>query len=69
VFDAVPVHQHFAPVGAVEACDQVQEGRLPAARGADEADELAGLDVQAHVVDGLDEFPALLAIGLAHAAE
>ena len=43
------VDQDAAGVGVVEARNQADDGRFAAARGADDADELAGLDVEGDV--------------------
>src|SRR5262249_3776640 len=43
-----------ARVGLVEAGDQVEERRLAGAVRPDQPDDLAGLDVERHVVDGDD---------------
>ena len=40
--------------GLVEAGDEVEERALAAARRADEADELAGADLEGHAVEGVD---------------
>src|SRR5467141_902882 len=41
-------------VGREQLRDRIREGRFPATRLADESDRLAGVDVQADSVDGLD---------------
>ena len=43
-----------AGVWRLEAGDQAQQRRLAAAGGAEERDELAALDAELRVVDGLD---------------
>ena len=53
-----PGRRHGAPrdldrsaVGALEAGDEPEQCRLPAARGAEEGDDLAALDAQRGAVD------------------
>src|SRR5690606_41171249 len=53
--DQLPAPEADAPrLGLVEACDAVEEARLPRAVGSDEGDELAGVDVQVHAGQGLN---------------
>src|SRR3954452_917894 len=52
VGDVPPVEQHPALVGGVEARDRPQRRRLPAARRAQERQELAARDVQVEPVEG-----------------
>ena len=42
---------HAPAVGAVEAAEQAQRGRLAAARRAEQRDQLAGLDVEVELVE------------------
>ena len=49
--DVRPIHQHAALIGVVQAVDELDEGGLAAAGGAQHADQLSGLDGQAHVVE------------------
>ena len=46
------------PARGIEAGDQVEQGRLAAARGADHADELAGGDVEVDALEGDQRCPA-----------
>src|SRR4051812_36338728 len=46
------VDPHFAAGGAVDAGHEVEQGRLAAAGLADHGDELASLDLEAHLVEG-----------------
>ena len=65
----VNVIDDFAADGQFAACDilkprdHAQEGGFAAARGADEDDKFAGLNLQIDTLDHLDR-----AVGLAHAA-
>src|SRR5260370_212043 len=43
-----------ADVGRLQARDDAQQRGLAAARGAEQCDEFAGLDVQAHIAKGLE---------------
>jgi hypothetical protein len=52
--DVDAVEQHEAPVGLGDAGDDVEEGGLAGAVGPDDADDLAGLDHEGHVVDRPD---------------
>src|SRR5687768_1976059 len=47
----VAVEDDAALVGFVQAGDHVERGRLPGAVGADQADDLAGGDVEGHAVE------------------
>ena len=45
-------NDHVAFGGALQACDHAERCRLAAARRAEEADNLAGLDRQGGILDG-----------------
>ena len=47
-------HPYLSRVGSAQALDALQKGRLSGAVGADDAEDLAALDVERHVVDGDD---------------
>ena len=47
-----PVPDDLAGIGAVDAGEDLHQGRLPRAVLAEEADDLAGPDREAHVVEG-----------------
>src|SRR5262249_36898090 len=67
VVDAFAVQQDAAVVGVVEGAEQVQEGALAGAGGADDAEELAGPDGEVEAgEDGDLEF--VLAVGLVEVA-
>ena len=60
--------QHRARSGGIESAQDVEQGRLAAARGAQQDDELAAPDLQVDLAQGLDgEFAA--AIGLAQSVD
>ena len=46
-------HADVAGVGREDASEHPQRGRLAGAVGPEEADDLPGVDAQAHVVDGV----------------
>src|SRR3989304_5135504 len=52
--DVPPRHAHRTGVLALEAGDDAEKGRLPAAAGAEEADELALADPERHALEGDD---------------
>ena len=52
VVDVLAVHRDGAAGGGEHAGDQVEGGALAGAVGADQGDDLAGLDVEGNVVDG-----------------
>src|SRR2546427_10798680 len=60
--------QDAAGRGGTEPRDDAQERRLAAAGGAEQADELAGPDAQAHVLHG-DEVSPVASVGLVDAFE
>src|SRR5207247_4707995 len=51
VAHVVAIDQHLATAHVVEARDQVGDGGLARAGGADEGDGLPGFDLEAHVLD------------------
>ena len=53
------VDQHAAALGHVEPLDQLGERALAGAGGADDADDLAGLDAEADVVQHLRAVEAI----------
>jgi hypothetical protein len=57
--DAPPEHAPHAAAGANQAGQHAQRGRLARAVGTEEADDLAGSDLERHVVDGGDAAVAL----------
>src|SRR5690606_19335550 len=58
-----------ARVGRVEAGEDVEERRLAAARGAQQAHELAGGDVEVYVLERLAYAAVLQGVRLAQAAD
>jgi len=57
--DVPPAQQHLAGVGQLQPGDDAQEGRLAAARGAQDGDELAASDCQG---DAAQDFRAAEAL-------
>src|SRR6185369_12792216 len=53
------VEEQFALVGRIETGDQAQDGGLAAARGAEQREELAGLDVERHFLESFERAEAL----------
>src|SRR4029450_5322034 len=67
--DRLALPAHFAARRTQEAAEDVQQRGLAAARGADDADELAGRDFEADVLERVHELARLLArTGHRHAA-
>src|SRR5690606_25151202 len=54
----VPAHQHAPLVGVDEAAHHLDGGGLPGAVGPEQTDDLALVNAEAHVLDGLDGFLA-----------
>ena len=50
--DAAAAHGHGPPLRPLEARDQTQQGRLAAAGRAEDAEDLAGPNLEGHVIDG-----------------
>src|SRR5438046_172071 len=63
IVDTVAVHPNLALVRLVDGAEQVQEGALAAAGGADHAQELTGLDFQVESLEHTD-LDGILAVGL-----
>ncbi len=61
------VDANLAPIGPVDAADQVEQGALAAAAVAQQGEELAGLDVQIDVLQH-GQTPVFVAVGLGQAA-
>ena len=53
VGDVVPVEHDSALGGRIHGSDDVHEGRLAGAGGADDGDPLAARDLQRHVVESM----------------
>ncbi len=51
--DVLTGQQHRALAGVAEAADHAERGGLAAARGAEQGEEVAGLDVEVQAVDGV----------------
>ena len=62
VVDDAAIDLERAGGDGLEPRDAAQQGRLAAARGADEDDELARLDVEVDVLEDLDVAVALVEI-------
>ena len=60
VLNGDPIEEIGAGVRRVQAADDVHQGGLAGARGADDADEFAVIDVQVGFVQGVDPFAAHL---------
>src|SRR5699024_7765216 len=56
--DVDVVDVHAAPVGAVEAADEIEQRRLARAGAPDERDELTGCDVEVDPPQGVHRGPA-----------
>ena len=50
--DVLPVEDQAARAWIVDPRDQIEDGRLAGAVGADDREDLARLDLEAHAVDG-----------------
>ncbi len=67
VADQLPVDVQPAGVDLLQVVDAPQEGRLAGAGGADEAEDLAGPDLQVDALEDLDRAEGLVdAFGLHH---
>ena len=51
--EVTPLEEHASLVRTVEGAEQVQQGALPAAGGADDADVLATLELEVDAAQGL----------------
>src|SRR5947207_281241 len=52
--EVAPAKGEAAPRRLVDARDQIEDGRLARAVGADDCEDLAGVDLEAHAVEGAD---------------
>ena len=67
--DALVAQVDFAGIQGFQTADGPQQCRLAATGGAEQHEEFAGFDVQAHVVDGVDQFAFRRPEGLAGAVD
>ena len=56
--DDTAAHGHGASLRPLEACDQAQQGRLAGAGRPEDREDLAGPNLEGHVVDGLGQAKA-----------